>query len=74
MALPNTVKTFKLLNDASFKEDKRKLALILGNNLELETMKSALKQIFTKSTIANESFHDPNNIKQEEAFYSNSNV
>ena len=38
-------------------------------NLEFETIKSAFKRIFTKSTKANKSFHDTNNIKQEEAFY-----
>lgn len=32
-------------------------------------MKSALKQIFMKSAVANESFDDTNNIKQEEEFY-----
>ena len=70
MPLPNTVLTFKLLDGAKLSEDERKLRLILGNNLEFETMTSALKRIFTKSTIANESLHDTNNIKQEEAFYS----
>ena len=54
--------------------DERKLALTLGNNLEFETMKSALKRIFRKSAKANESFHDINNIKQEEAFYSKNNM
>ena len=70
MPLPNAVLTFKLLDGVKLSETERKLALTLGNNLEFETMKSALKRIFTKSTIANESFHDTNNIKQEEAFYS----
>ena len=70
MPLPKTVLTFKLLDGAKLNEDERKLALALGNNLEFETMKSALKWIFIKSTAANESFYDTNNIKQEEAFYS----
>ena len=47
--LRNTVITFKLLDGANLSEDERKLALILGNTLEFEAMKSALKQIFTKS-------------------------
>ena len=68
--LPNTVLTFKLLDGAKLSEDERKLPLTLGNNSEFETMKSALKQIFTKSTVVNESFHETNNIKQEDAFYS----
>ena len=69
MPLPNTVLTFKLFDGAKLSEDERKLALTFGNNLEFEAMKLALKRIFTKSTIANESLHDTNNIKQEEAFY-----
>ena len=64
MSLPNTVLTFELLDGAKLSEDERQLALTLGDSLEFETMKSALKQIFTKSTIANESFHDTNNTKQ----------
>ena len=43
MPLPKTVLTFKLLDGAKLNEDERKLALALGNNLEFETMKSALK-------------------------------
>ena len=70
MPLPNAVLTFKLLDGAKLDEDEIKLALALGNNLEFETRKSALKRIFTKSTVANESFYDTNSIKQEEAFYS----
>ena len=70
MPLPNRVLTFKLLDSAKLSEDDRKLALTLGNNLEFETMKSALKQVFTKFMIANESFYNTNNIKQEEAFCS----
>ena len=68
--LQNTVLTIKLLDGAKLSEDERKLALTLGNNLEFETMKSALKQIFTKSAIVNESFQDTSNIKKEKAFYS----
>ena len=70
MPLSNAVLTFKLLDGAKLDEDEIKLALALGNNLEFETRKSALKRIFTKSTVANESFYDTNSIKQEEAFYS----
>ena len=70
MPLPNTVWTFKLLDGAKLSDHEIKLALTLGNNLEFETMKSALKWFFIKSTAANESFYDTNNIKQKEAFYS----
>ena len=45
MPLPNTVLTFKLLDGAKLNEDETKLAVTLGNNLEFETMKSALKRI-----------------------------
>ena len=58
MPLPNTVLTFKLLDGAKPSEDERKLALTLGNNLEFKEMKSVLKRIFTKSTIANESWKE----------------
>ena len=37
------------MDGAKLSEDERKLALTLGNNLEFETTKSALKQIFIKS-------------------------
>ena len=37
-------------------------------------MKSALKRIFTKSTIANKLFHETNNIKQEKPFYNSKNM
>ena len=53
MPLPNTVLTLKLLDGVKLSEDERKPALTLGNNLAFETMKSALKQIFTKSAIVN---------------------
>ena len=43
MPLPNTVLFFKLLDGVKLSEDERKLALTLGNNLDFETMKSALK-------------------------------
>ena len=71
MPLPNTVLTFKILDGAKPSEDERKLALTLGNNLEFKEMKSALKRIFTKSTIANESCHDTNNIKEEVLYSKN---
>ena len=64
MPLPNTVLTFKLIDVAKLSEDKRKLALTVGNNLEFGTMKFALKRIFTKSAIENELFHDTNNIRK----------
>ena len=37
-----------MLNGSNISEDERKLALILGNNLQFETIKSSLQRIFTK--------------------------
>ena len=45
MVLPNVL-TFKLLDSANLREDDRKLALILANDLKFESMKLALKRIF----------------------------
>ena len=52
--LPDTVLTFTLLDGANIREDERKLVLALDNNLQFETIKSALKSIFTKSSVSNE--------------------
>ena len=46
MVLPDNVLTFKLLT-ANLSEDDRKLALPLATNLMFESMKLALKRIFT---------------------------
>ena len=43
MPLPNTVLFFKLQDGVKLSEDERQLALTLGNNLDFETMKPALK-------------------------------
>ena len=48
MKLLVIVITFKMLNGSNISEDERKLALILGNNLQFETIKSSLQRIFTK--------------------------
>lgn len=49
MKLLHTLLTFKLLYDATINEDKRKLAMTLGNR------KSASRYIFIKSSVSNES-------------------
>ena len=49
MSLPNLVLQFKFLEYSTLTDNDWKLALGFGSNLELETMKSVLKQIFTKS-------------------------
>lgn len=53
MKLPDTVLTFKLVYGANISENECKLALALGNNLQFETMKSALKHNFPKSAVSN---------------------
>ena len=49
MKLPDTILAFKLLDGAGLNEAQRQLALTLGNNLTLSSMKSALKRIFSRS-------------------------
>ena len=68
MKLPDAVLTFKLLDGAKLKEDERKLALTLGSDLKLDTMKSALKRVFEPTCITETRV---TGIKQEEAFYLN---
>ena len=48
MKLLVIVITFKMLNGSNISEDERKLALIMGNNLQFETIKSSLQRILTK--------------------------
>lgn len=48
MKLLVIVITFKMLNGSNISKDERKLALIMGNNLQFETIKSSLQRIFTK--------------------------
>ena len=48
MKLLAIVITFKMLNGSNISKDERKLALIMGNNLQFETIKSSLQRIFTK--------------------------
>ena len=48
MKLLVIVITFKMLNGSNISEDERKLALIMRNNLQFETIKSSLQRIFTK--------------------------
>lgn len=50
MSLPNDVLSFKLLNSAGLSEADRQLALILAKDLKFLLIKSALKQIFIRSS------------------------
>lgn len=51
MKLPHTALTFKRLDDTTINDNKRKLALVLGNSLHFETMKTALKHNITISSV-----------------------
>ena len=67
MKLPNRVLTFKLLDGANKTSEEKKLALTLCSDFDVDKMKSALKRLFTASSI-----HSQDNtvgIKQEEAFF-----
>ena len=65
LSLPNIMLTFKLLDNEKLAHNDRWLAFSLGGNLEFETMKSALKRIFTKTTSTPEPPRDLDHIEQE---------
>ena len=67
MVLPNNVLNFKLLDSAKLSEDDRKLALTLATDLKFESMKSALKRIFTTPSSAPSPL-----VKKEEIFFKKS--
>ena len=67
MKLPDTIRTFKLLDGANLKDDERKMALTVASDLKYEPMKSALKRIFTRPQSPNSTTAIDQ--KQEEAFY-----
>ena len=69
MKLPDTVLAFKLLDGASLKDDERKLALTVGSDCKFDTMKSALKRVFSTKLPLGPTSSNMYNIKQEEAFY-----
>ena len=48
MNLPDGVLTFRLLDAAKLSSEERKLALAVGKDVEFESMKSALKRVFSK--------------------------
>ena len=64
---PNNVLTFKLLDSANLRGDDRKLALTLATDLKFESMKSALKRIFTTPSSAPSPL-----VKKEEIFFNKS--
>ena len=51
MKLPDAVLTFKLLDSADITDDEHKLALTVCIDLNFERMKSALKRLFSKSSL-----------------------
>ena len=66
LKLPDAILTFKLLDDAQVMDDKRRLALTMGSNLNSEEKKSALKGLFVSHPVYHK--HGDMQIKQE-AFY-----
>ena len=56
-----------MLDGANITDDERKLALTVCNDKNFGRMKSALKRLFSKSSVNS---NDNVKIKQEEAFYS----
>ena len=70
MVLPESVLVFKLLDGANLKDDEKKLALALGNDLKLKTMKFVLKRIFARHAgSASENHTAYFNDKQDESLY-----
>ena len=51
MKLPDAVLTFKLLDSANINDEECKLALTVCSDLHFDKMKSALKQLFSKSSL-----------------------
>lgn len=68
MKLPDTILAFKVLDGANLRDDERKLDLAVANDLNFDTMKSALKRIFSKPDF--DATMSSSAIKPEEAFYS----
>ena len=60
------VSTFTLLDSAHITDEECKLALTACSDLNFDRMKSALNQLFSKSSL---NPNDNNKIKQKEAFY-----
>ena len=69
MKLPDKVLAFKLLDGASVSENQRQMCLTLANNLTHNSMKAALKRIFSDkiSISKDENYHDDVFIKREES-------
>ena len=71
MPLPDTKQAFKLLDRANLSEKKHKHTLKLANEINFETMKTALKRLFTVhcDTDKNDTLKSVS-VKQEWAYYS----
>ena len=70
--LSDNVQAFKLLDGANLSEDEHKLKLTLANEIKFETMRSALKCIFTVHPDNNESDALKSvSLNQEEVYYEN---
>lgn len=66
MEYPETILTFKLLDGANLTKQEREMALTVGNDLNLEKMKSALKRIFASKGDTESSLNDSN---EEEVYF-----
>ena len=69
MKLPDTVPAFKLLDGAGLSDQQRQMALTVASNLKFETMRSALKRIFSNETLT-DSTVEMQIKKEEDAFLS----
>ena len=73
MRLPEAMKAFRLLDGANLEDSDRKFALTIASDMKFDTMKAALKRIFSKpgsSSHTPSPSSSPSDVKQEEAFYS----
>ena len=52
MKLPDTDLAFKLLDGVDLSEQQRQMASTVASDLKFETMRSALKRIFSNETLA----------------------
>ncbi|ESO90517.1 hypothetical protein LOTGIDRAFT_164106 [Lottia gigantea] len=68
MDLPDTILAFKILDYANLSEQEKQLALTAASDLRYDTMKSALKRIFTKLPETNDKDSSVT-LKEENALY-----
>ena len=69
MTLPDSVLSFKLLDNSNLNQQERQLALTAAHDLQFDTMKAALRRIFGNKTSNNTAAMSGLSIKQETAYY-----